>query len=382
MTIHVAIPDELIETRHFLHAHPERSFAEYKTSQYVSQLLNDHGIDVLDNSMETGVCAQIDGDHDGPLIGLRADIDGLPIEEASGLPFSSLNAGVMHGCGHDIHMSSLLGAAYWLNTHRELIHGNIRLIFQPAEELGAGARAVIDAGLVDGVAAMIGTHNNPNYAPGVIAAGTEPMMAGCVKFQVTLHAQGTHAGYPHKGSGPLEAMAAMVMSLQTIVSRNASPFHPLVVSVTQMSGGDVWNVVPAQAMLQGTVRYFYREDGDLARRRFYDIVQHTAAAYNIDADIMWDDFQEPLVSDPTLIRAVDEGIAQYATLAPIQPSMAGEDFAEYAHIAPLVFAFIGSNGAPDCADWHSPHFIALDESIQTGADFYANAALTVLAQLQ
>ena len=382
LTARIALTDELIAIRRHLHAHPERSFHETETSAYLERVLRDRGIDVLANPMETGVVAQITGAHAGPTVALRADIDGLPIHEDSGLDFASVTPGVMHGCGHDLHMASLLGAVFWLSAHRELIGGTVRIIFQPAEELGLGARAVIDAGLIDGVKAIIGTHNNPNYAPGTLAAGTAPMMAGCVRFGVTLHAQGTHAGYPHKGTGPLEAMASMIMSLQTIVSRNVTPFHPLVVSVTEVHGGDVWNVVPAEAGFQGTVRYFHREDGDLAAERFRTIVEQTAAAYGIAASVDWDDFQDPLVSDPAHIEPVCAHIPQYASLAPIMPSMAGEDFVEYAKVTRPVFAFVGSNGTPGCADWHSPRFVGFDETVRTGADFYANAALDVLDALR
>lgn len=382
VTAHIALTDELIAIRRHLHAHPERSFHETETSAYLERVLRDRGIDVLANPMETGVVAQITGAHAGPTVALRADIDGLPIHEDSGLDFASANPGVMHGCGHDLHMASLLGAVFWLSAHRDLIGGTVRIIFQPAEELGLGARAVIDAGLVDGVEAIIGTHNNPNYAPGTLAAGTAPMMAGCVRFGVTLHAQGTHAGYPHKGTGPLEAMASMIMSLQTIVSRNVTPFHPLVVSVTEVHGGDVWNVVPTEAGFQGTVRYFHREDGDMAAERFHAIVEQTAVAYGIGASVDWDDFQDPLVSDPALIEPVCAHIPQYASLAPIMPSMAGEDFAEYAKVTRPVFAFVGSNGTPGCADWHSPRFVGFDETVRTGADFYANSALDVLDALR
>lgn len=382
VTAHIALTDELIAIRRHLHAHPERSFHETETSAYLERVLRDHGIDVLANPMETGVVAQITSAHAGPTVALRADIDGLPIHEDSGLDFASANPGVMHGCGHDLHMASLLGAVFWLSAHRDLIGGTVRIIFQPAEELGLGARAVIDAGLVDGVEAIIGTHNNPNYAPGTLAAGTAPMMAGCVRFGVTLHAQGTHAGYPHKGTSPLEAMASIIMSLQTIVSRNVTPFHPLVVSVTEVHGGDVWNVVPTEAGFQGTVRYFHREDGDMAAERFHAIVEQTAAAYGIGASVDWDDFQDPLVSDPALIEPVCAHIPQYASLAPIMPSMAGEDFAEYAKVTRPVFAFVGSNGTPGCADWHSPRFVGFDETVRTGADFYANSALDVLDALR
>lgn len=382
MAVTLELTDELRTIRHRLHAHPERSFEEHATSAYLAQVLRAHGIEPLDNPMDTGVVAQIDGTAAGPLIGMRADIDGLPIQEDTGLEFASRNDGVMHGCGHDLHMTSLLGAAFWLADHRDRFAGSVRLVFQPAEELGRGARAVIDAGLVDGVQAMVGTHNNPNYAPGTLAVGPEPMMAGCVRFSVALDAQGTHAGYPDKGTGPLEAMASMILAIQTIVSRNASPFRPLVISVTEVHGGDVWNVVPAHAGFQGTARYFHREDGDMAARRFRQVVEDTAHAYGITAHVDWDDFEPPLASDPDLAASVAADVPGYATPAPIRPSMAGEDFAEYAEVAPLVFAFVGSNGRPGCADWHSPRFVGFDEAVATGASFYANSALRVLERLR
>lgn len=149
------------------------------------------------------------------------------------------------------------------------------------------------------------------------------MMAGCVKFHVTLRATGTHAGYPHKGTGPIEALATMILALQTIVSRNVSPFHPLVLSITELHGGHVWNVVPAKASFQGTVRYFHKSDGIMVGERFKEQVNAIAAGYGITADIDWDDFQDPLVSDEGLSKIVADDVREYAQLEPIHPSMAG-----------------------------------------------------------
>lgn len=379
---HVEADSDLVAVRHYLHAHPERSFKEYDTSIYLVDQLKAHGVEVLDNPLATGVVGLIRGEGGpGPRVALRADIDGLPIVEDTGLPFASVNEGVMHGCGHDLHMTGLLGAAFWLADHRDRFAGSVKILFQPSEETGQGAFAMLDAGLLDDVDAIIGTHNNPNYAPGEVAVGVEPMMAGCVRFQVTLHADGTHAGYPHKGTGPIEALASMVLELQTIVSRNVNALHPLVLSITEVHGGRVWNVVPAEAGFQGTVRYFHKEDSLLAERRFKAVVGHTAEAFGITADVMWDDFQDPVVSDAPLARAVAADVCGYAALEPIRPSMAGEDFCEFAHTTRSVFAFIGSNGAEGCADWHSPRFVGLDASISTFVDFYVNAALRVLAEL-
>ena len=221
MTEHIEITPELIAIRHHLHAHPERSFKEYETSAYIEKLLRAHDIEILNNPLESGVVALIRGVEPGPRIALRADIDGLPIQEDTGLPFASVNDGVMHGCGHDLHMSYLLGAAFWLAKHRKQIKGSVKLLFQPSEETGTGARAMIDAGLLSDVSAAIGAHNNPNYAPGQVAIGPEPMMAGCVKFHVTLHATGTHAGYPHKGTGPIEAQRLAIPPARTVDHRTA-----------------------------------------------------------------------------------------------------------------------------------------------------------------
>ena len=153
-----------------------------------------------------------------------------------------------------------------------------------------------------------------------------------MKFRVTLHAQGTHAGYPYKGTGPIEALASIALSLQTSVTATSPPFHPLVLSVTEVHGGHVWNVVPAEAGFQGTVRYVHKSDGNLVGRRFKEVVEHAAEAYGISADVVWDDFQDPLVSDPGLAKAVAADVNDYAQLEPIRQSMAGEDFCEFAKV--------------------------------------------------
>lgn len=382
MVEHVESNEDIVEIRHNLHAHPELGFHEVNTSAYVAQLLKEHGIDIVTSTLSTGVVATISGSLPGPRIALRADIDGLPIVENTGLPYSSLNPGVMHGCGHDFHMAGLLSAAFWLAEHRDRVAGTVVLLFQPAEETGLGAKSVVDSGALGNLDAIIGLHNNPDYRPGELAVGIEPMMAGCVRFSVTLHAQGTHAGYPHMGTGPIEALSAMVLSLQTIVSRNASPFHALVLSVTELHGGHVWNVVPAEAGFMGTVRYFHQEDGAMVQQRFQEVVKSTAAAYGISADISWEDIAGPLVSDAALAEAVARDVPQYAVLKEIQPSMAGEDFYEYGSLCPMVFAFVGSNGEPGHHDWHSPQFIGLDSSINTAAEFYVNATLRVIERLK
>ena len=373
--------DDAVRIRQDLHRIPEIGFQLRDTQAYVLRELRQCSPDRIETPAVCGVKAVFFARDAETTIAFRADMDGIHNDEANNVPYCSQHPGNMHGCGHDLHMSYMLGAAFWLAKRRKHIKGSIKLLFQPAEELGLGAKAMVDAGLLADVSAAIGAHNNPNYAPGQIAVGPEPMMAGCVKFHVTLHATGTHAGYPHKGTGPIEALATMVLALQTIVSRNVSPFHPLVLSITEMHGGHVWNVVPDKASFQGTVRYFHKSDGELVEKRFKQQVQSIAAGYGITADIDWDDFQNPLVSDTELSKIVADNVRDYAQLEPIHPSMAGEDFCDFMPVTMPVFAFIGSNGEEGCPDWHSPHFVGLDESLQAGVEFYANAALTVLNEL-
>lgn len=379
--VRIEVGDDLLAIRRHLHEYPELGFKEFETTKYLRGLLAEHGIEVLQTSLGTGLVAEIKGTQPGPRIALRADIDGLPVEEHTKVEHPSKNQDVMHACGHDVHMSGLLAAAFWLAAHPERIHGSIVILFQPSEETGLGAQHVIAAGALGHIDAIIGTHNSPDYAPGQIAVGSEPMMAGCFRFGVTLHGEGTHAGYPDRGKSPIEALASMILSLQTIVSRNSSPFRPVVVSVTEVHGGDVWNVVPEEAGFLGTVRYFYKDDGDRVARRFRKIVESTAAAYGIAADISWESLSGPLVSDERLAAAVAQDVPKYAELRPIKPSMAGEDFYNYEQLAPMVFAFIGSNGQPGHHGLHSPEFVALDGAIEPTAEFYVNAALRVTEEL-
>lgn len=366
-----------VALRHRLHETPERSHEEFATTSLISEVVRDLGIEILDYSLSTGLVAQITGGA-GPTIALRADIDGLPVTEDPSHEPRSLTEGVMHACGHDLHIASLLGAAAHFAEHRSELPGSIRLLFQPAEETGNGSAEVIDAGALDGVSAVVGFHNNPNYAPGSIAIG-EAMMAGCVRFGVTLHAQGTHGAYPEKGTGPIEALASIITALQTIPSRNISTFSPLVLSVTEVHGGDVWNVIPAQAGFSGTVRTFSTEVESQVEDRFRTLVEQIAAAFGIRAEISWERLARPLRNDPELLAIATATIPDYAELAELHPSMAGEDFAEYGAQAPLLFAFVGSHGGPGAADWHSPQLVGLDATISTATDFFIHTATAVIS---
>ncbi|MDD6461784.1 MAG: amidohydrolase [Bifidobacteriaceae bacterium] len=392
--------DQLRAIRHYLHQHPEPGFHEVRTTAYLARLMEQIGIPVVPTpQLGTGLIARIEGAKPGPRIALRADIDGLPVTEQADVPFASQEDGFMHACGHDLHMTYLIGAASRLATpeSRANLAGTVDILFQPAEETSFGALRVIsnaiDTGDADksldgtgkapALAAIIGAHNMPDYQPDEIAVGKEPMMACSIRFGVTLHAQGSHGARPESGTGPIEAMATMITSLQTIVSRNISPLHPAVVSVTSVHAGSVWNVIPPEASFIGTARVFSDADAELVRQRFFTIVNGVAQAYGITADIDWPHAQPVMQSDPALGLAVADDVEHggYATLAPIVQQMPGEDFAEFGSRTRVVFAFIGSNGRADRHYIHSPKYIGLDSSIPTGAAFYENAARRVLREI-
>lgn len=398
-------PDQLRAIRHYLHRHPEPGFHEVRTTAYLKSLMKQIGIDIVPTpQLETGLIARIRGEktldgQPGPRVALRADIDGLPVTEQADVPFVSQEDGFMHACGHDLHMTYLIGAASRLATpaSRRNLASTVDVLFQPAEETSFGALRVISNAIDTGdadrddsgegnlpkLSAIIGAHNMPDYQPDEIAVGKEPMMACSIRFGVTLHAQGSHGARPESGTGPIEAMATMITSLQTIVSRNISPLHPAVVSVTSVHAGSVWNVIPPEAKFIGTARVFSDDDAELVRKRFFAIVQGVAQAYGITADIDWPHAQPVMQSDPVLGLAVADDVKQgsYARLAPIVQQMPGEDFAEFGSRTRVVFAFIGSNGRSDRHYIHSPKFIGLDSSIPTGVAFYENAARRVLREI-
>ena len=393
------IINEAIAIRHYLHRFPERSYQEHDTTAFLTTQLRKYGIDIVKTGLSTGVVAEIHGTAKDPEneetslnndkrspsnaattktepnILLRADIDGLPVEEDSSFPEPSEHKGVMHACGHDIHMASLLGAARFLQDHRNLIHGKSMILFQPAEEY-SGANKVIDEHIIDNADALVGFHNDPRTAPGTVGISKNPIMADAGIFTVTLHGHGCHAADPHKGRSPIEAAAHIVGALQTILSRNIPPLDSAVVSVTQIHAGDVYNIIPSTAMIEGTIREFKPEVLAIIKERFESLVTNIARAYGLNATIdRWYFPGAAVVSDPNLVDAVINHVPQYATLIEPVPTFGGEDFSYYLRFKPGLFALLGSNGAPDAESLHSPRFLAQDETIPVGINYFINSAI-------
>ncbi|WP_311407341.1 amidohydrolase [Liquorilactobacillus uvarum] len=371
--------NEIVDLRHYFHQYPELSNNEFNTTKKIKQVLDGWGVTILNTNLNTGLLAEIKGEKPGTIIALRADIDALPVQEETNLAFKSANEGVMHACGHDLHMASLLGAIRFFKDHQDLIRGTLRFLFQPAEEAGGGADQVLAKDVLHGVQALIGFHNNPNLPVGTIALQPGPMMAGCYKFEIKIKGLGSHGAKPEKSRDPITAMATIISSLQTIVSRNINPQDAVVVSITHVNAGKVWNVIPDEAYVQGTVRLFDHENAVLVREKLFELVNGIAQAYGQKAELDWSERALPINNDLTLTQAVIDDLS-FKVRQPLL-SMAGEDFATYQKEIPGVFAFIGSNGAADAADWHKPDFIGLDETIPTGIEYFVEATRGLIKYL-
>lgn len=367
------------EIRHYIHQHPELSDHEVETTKFITSFLKDLGYRIITpETLKTGVIAEI-GDGNRPVVGLRSDIDALPIQEKTGLSFSSENDGVMHACGHDFHISSLLGAARKFAENKDTIKGTIRLVFQPAEETHVGAQEVQEAGGVDNLDAIIGFHNKPDLGVGEIGIREGGLMAAVNQFTVTFHGVGTHAAMPNLGNDPIIALTSTVNALQTIVSRNEDPQKTAVVSVTHISGGDTWNVIPKDSWFEGTVRTFTHEARETARKRFIEIVNGQAASFGLKADIDWIDGPDVVDNNPELTKVVTEESKKFLKVINPVPSNAGEDFAFFSQRIPSVFVFFGSHGN---TDWHHDDLILDDAGLPYAVDWYYRVGLRLLDYLK
>lgn len=302
-----------------------------------------------------------------PANALRADIDALPIEEKTGLPYASKHKGIMHACGHDFHTAALLGAAFLLKENQDSLKGKIRLLFQPAEEAGAGATKVIEDGQLDGIDAVIGLHNKPDIAVGTVGLKTGPLMAAVDRFKVEIEGKGAHAALPHNGFDPIIGASQLIVALQTIVSRNVNPLQSAILTVGKINGGSTWNVIPDTVVIEGTVRTFDSEVRNQVKQRFFAVTEQISAAFSLKANVKWHSGPPPLCNDEAITGLVRDA-AHKAKLQVIDPapSTAGEDFAYYLEHIPGSFAFFGTDGDHD---WHHPAF-TIDETAIIKASYF------------
>ncbi|MDR2768161.1 MAG: amidohydrolase [Treponema sp.] len=363
----------------WFHRHPEPGNGEVETSGRIRRILEEAGVEVLNSGLKTGLAAVIRGKKAAPLIALRCDIDALPISEESGLDYASENPGFMHACGHDFHLSALLGAALLLRERRDVLEGSALLLFQPAEEGGGGARQVMESGVLDGAAEIYGLHTAPELEPALIGLSPGATHAAVGAFKITITGKGAHGAYPHQSRDPITAAAQLVSAAQTIVSRSTSPFDQAVVSFTHIEAGNTWNVIPETALLEGTFRAFGDEKLMAVERGLKRICRGIADAYGVKLDFSRDLITPATNNDTALTEfAAETARSLGLKVVPATPGMGGEDFALYQRSIPGVFWTIGV-GSPQGA--HHPGFIANPAPLGTAAELLAALAEAGLRRL-
>ncbi|PFY69091.1 M20 peptidase aminoacylase family protein [Bacillus wiedmannii] len=372
------LTEMLISIRRNLHEHPELSYEEFETTKTIKNWLEEKNITIINSSLETGVIAEISGNNSGPIIAIRADIDALPIQEETNLPYASKIPDKMHACGHDFHTAAIIGAAYLLKEKESSLSGTVRFIFQPAEESSNGACKVIEAGHLHGVQAIFGMHNKPDLPVGTIGIKDGPLMAGVDRFEIEIHGVGTHAAVPDAGIDPIVASSQIVMALQTIVSRNISSSHNAVVSVTNIHSGNTWNVIPEKATLEGTVRTFQTETREKIPALMKRIIQGVSDALGVKTEFRFY-AGPPAVQNDTSLTNLSSQVAEKMNLNIISPtpSMAGEDFSFYQQEIPGSFVFMGTSGTHE---WHHPAFTVDEQALPISAEYFALLAEKALKQ--
>ncbi|MBP1994828.1 M20 metallopeptidase family protein [Paenibacillus eucommiae] len=376
------LEEQLIAFRRDLHSNPELSFEEAETAAKVAEELRQLSLDVKCGVGGHGIVADLQGSRPGRTIALRADMDALPIQEETGLEFASRRTNVMHACGHDAHTSILLGAAKLLAQHKEQLSGRVRFIFQSAEEINAGAKAMVAEGVLEGVDEIYGLHNLPTLAAGKVATRRGPMMASVDRIEITLEGRGGHGAMPDQSIDPIVAASSIVMGLQTAVSREVSPLEPAVVTIGSIHSGDANNVIPHRAHLTGTIRTFSPAVQKLMPERIQRIVERIAEAYRCKAELTYIEQVPVLASDDACVahaEAVIDKVIGSDNRLPADPTMGGEDFSVYLNYVPGCFFWLGAGpevNAEQAYGLHHPQFTLNEDCLAQGASIMAAIAMS------
>ena len=377
---------DLVRLRRDLHRMPEVAYEEHETTAFLVQAVERLGL-VPVRPLATGLWVDIDpsGMRGGERVLVRADMDGLPVEEATGLPFASRNQGRMHACGHDAHMAMALGALRLLSEHRDELQTGVRVLFQPAEEGGAGAQRMIDAGVLASVRAAVGLHVFAQLPErvlhtGEVAVRTGPLMAAFDRLELIVRGRGGHGSMPHTTVDAIPVAAHIVVALQQVVARQLNPQRAAVLTIGTIRGGFAPNVIAPEVRLSGTVRTLDEGTKAALRKAMDTIVRNTAAAFGAEATVEYRDGYPVLSNDAAVAAIAREAAVEIAgadhVVDGIDPVMAGEDFAYIAQAVPSAFLFLGV--APPGAEAvgnHDPHFSVDEESLPLGAAILASAAM-------
>ncbi len=368
----------LINNFEWFHRHPELPYEEVQTTAKIRELLTEAGIEILPYPLATGLVAVVRG-VPGRTIALRCDIDALPVREEAEVPYASGTDGIMHACGHDFHITAGIGAAILLQERREELCGTVKFIFQPAEEESHGAFKILETDAMNDVEQIWGFHADPTNAAGVIGIREGYVTAAVDRFVIRVKGTGCHGAHPDDGIDPILASAAIVQGLQSIVSRNTNAFHPALLSVTRIQAGTTWNVIPAEAEMEGTVRTMNREDRILYEKRVREIAERTADAYGADTEVIWTAGPPATWNNGEMARVCEETAKKLGMqTVPEESSMGGDDFAYYEdrdtmhRDVPGCYVKIGTGvGHPI----HHPGF-CVDERVILPASVYLAGVLT------
>ena len=369
------IKKEIIDNRRYFHKYPELSFKEHNTSKVIAEKLEEMGIEVLTGIAQTGLTGLIRGNNPGKTIALRADMDALPIQETSEIEYRSVNDGVMHACGHDGHIAMLLGAAKAINQIKQKLNGNVKLIFQPAEEGLAGALHMINEGVIDDVDEIYGIHLWNYQKVGEIGVKDGPIMAAADMFEIEVIGKGGHGATPHGTVDAVIVASHIVNSLQTIVSRDTNPLESTVVTVGMINGGYNFNIIADKVILKGTTRSYTKENRELIKTRMNEIIAGTEKIFNAKIQLKYKDGYPPTVNNERCTKNVINAISKVIGESSYAPylSMGGEDFSYYLEKIPGCFFFVGSSpldSEPLSIPHHCSHFDIDEKSLLIGASAF------------
>jgi amidohydrolase len=378
---------DMTQWRRDLHAHPETAFEENRTAAIVAEKLKSFGIDTHVGMAKTGVVGTIRNGNGKRTVGLRADMDALPMEELNQFDHRSKHAGKMHACGHDGHTVMLLGAAAYLAKHRNF-DGTVHLIFQPAEEMAGGGKVMIDEGLFKKFPcdAVFGLHNLPGIEVGKFAVRGGPLLASSDRFDITVSGVGAHGAFPHQGIDPVPIAAQIVLALQTIITRTLDPLQSAVISVTKIEGGNAYNVIPEQVKLAGTVRAFSPSVQKTIETRMREIVEGTCKMHGATGSLHWDVGYPPTINADAeaaiAAKVAIDLVGQSNVIPDAPPSMAADDVAFMLMERPGAHVLIGNGVGEGVGEGgchvHNPHYDFNDRILALGASFWAKLAETYL----